>query len=162
MKAEYVRFIWFPFLCLSKRQTSFGFPCFSFLVSLTNHAHIFSSPQITPTQFLESINAINELLISAHSLRHSFWYNTLATFTLQLSRLVATSHHEKVRPSKFKPEVYSSNLFHFTTPTHQEMLKLQYLFDDLNTGLYNPVGLNLLWPRAVAFLFVSTTILRAD
>lgn len=36
----------------------------------------------------------------------------------------------------------------------QEMARLRYLFDDLNAGLYNPVGLNLLWPRDVAFLFV--------
>jgi len=34
------------------------------------------------------------------------------------------------------------------------MERLGYLFDDLNTGLYNPVGLNILWPRDVAFLFV--------
>ena len=36
----------------------------------------------------------------------------------------------------------------------QEMERLRYLFDDLNAGLYNPVGLNVLWPRDVAFLFV--------
>ena len=52
--------------------------------------------QITPTQFLESINAINEILISAHSLSHSCLDNMLAFFTLQLSRLVATTHYEKV------------------------------------------------------------------
>ncbi|KAG6878328.1 hypothetical protein C0993_008506 [Termitomyces sp. T159_Od127] len=50
--------------------------------------------RITPTQFLESINAINELLISAHSLRHSFLDNTLAVLTLQLSRLFITSHYD--------------------------------------------------------------------
>ncbi|KAF9524653.1 hypothetical protein CPB83DRAFT_599902 [Crepidotus variabilis] len=52
--------------------------------------------QITPTQFLESINSINELLISAHSMRHTFLDNTLAIFTLQISRLVKTSHFDKV------------------------------------------------------------------
>jgi len=87
--------------------------------------------RITPTQFLESINAINELLISAHSLRHSFFDNMLTVLTLQLSKLITTSHYEK------------------------EMQRLQYLFDDLNSGLYNPVGLNLLWPRKVAFLFLE-------
>lgn len=51
--------------------------------------------QITPTQFLESINAINELLISAHSLRYSFLDNMLAVFSLQLSKLIFTSHYEK-------------------------------------------------------------------
>ncbi|KAF9457459.1 Golgin subfamily A member 7/ERF4 family-domain-containing protein [Collybia nuda] len=90
--------------------------------------------RITPTQFLESINSINELLISAHSLRHSFLDNMLAVFSLQLSKLIFTSHYEK------------------------EMQRLRYLVDDLNTGLYNPVGLNILWPRNVAFLFVCPGI----
>lgn len=57
--------------------------------------------QITPTQFLETINAINELLISAHSVRHSFIYNTLAVFTLQISQLFMTSHYEKVCDRKY-------------------------------------------------------------
>ncbi|KAF7437304.1 hypothetical protein PC9H_004143 [Pleurotus ostreatus] len=87
--------------------------------------------RITPTQFLESINAMNELLISAHSLRHSFFDNVLAVLTLQLSRIVTTSHYEK------------------------EMQRLQQLFDDLNARLFNPVGLNLLWPRKVAFLYLE-------
>jgi hypothetical protein len=39
---------------------------------------------------------MNELLISAHSLRHSFLDNMLAVFSLQLSRLMLTSHYEKV------------------------------------------------------------------
>ena len=52
--------------------------------------------QITPTQFLVTINAINELLISAHSIRHSFINNVLAVFTLQISRLFVVSHYEKV------------------------------------------------------------------
>jgi hypothetical protein len=55
------------------------------------------SSQITPTQFLETINVINELLISAHSIRHSFFNNLLAVFTLQISRLVIASHYDKVR-----------------------------------------------------------------
>lgn len=52
--------------------------------------------QITPTQFLESINAINEVLISAYTLRHSFLDNMLAIFSLQISKLFMTSHFEKV------------------------------------------------------------------
>ncbi|KAL0945564.1 hypothetical protein HGRIS_014725 [Hohenbuehelia grisea] len=87
--------------------------------------------RITPTQFLESINAINELLISAHSLRHSFFDNALAVLTLQLSRILVTTHYEK------------------------KMLHLRHLFDELNSAIYNPVGLNLLWPRKVAFLFLE-------
>ncbi|KAJ7293910.1 Golgin subfamily A member 7/ERF4 family-domain-containing protein [Mycena rebaudengoi] len=87
--------------------------------------------RITPTQFLESINAINELLISAHSLRYSFLDNFLSVFTLQLSRLLTTSHYEK------------------------EMHRLEQLIDELNAAVYNPVGLNILWPRRVAFLFME-------
>lgn len=56
-------------------------------------------PQITPTQFLETINTVNEILISAHSLRHSMIDNVLAFFSLQLSRLVVKSHYEKVMSS---------------------------------------------------------------
>ncbi|KAJ7238997.1 Golgin subfamily A member 7/ERF4 family-domain-containing protein [Mycena haematopus] len=87
--------------------------------------------RITPTQFLESINAINEVLISAHSLRHSFLDNMLSVFTLQLSRVLLTSHYEK------------------------EMRQLQLLIQGLNERVYNPVGLNILWPRKVAFLFME-------
>ncbi|KAL0065667.1 hypothetical protein AAF712_007308 [Marasmius tenuissimus] len=87
--------------------------------------------RISPTQFLETINAINERLISAHSLRWSALDNFLAVFTLQLSRLLVTTHYEK------------------------EMKLLEQLFRDLNAEVYNPVGLNLLWPRKVAFLFLE-------
>ncbi|KAJ7037456.1 Golgin subfamily A member 7/ERF4 family-domain-containing protein [Mycena alexandri] len=89
--------------------------------------------RITPTQFLETINAINELLISAHSLRHSFLDNVLSMLSLQLSRLILTSHYEK------------------------EMRRLHALIQDLNVRVYNPAGLNILWPHKVAFLFVSAT-----
>ncbi|KAJ7102507.1 Golgin subfamily A member 7/ERF4 family-domain-containing protein [Mycena belliarum] len=87
--------------------------------------------RITPTQFLESINAVNELLIAAHSLRHSFLDNFLSVFTLQLSRLLMTTHFEK------------------------KMRQLQQLIDELNAQVYNPVGLNILWPKKVAFLFME-------
>lgn len=35
------------------------------------------------------------------------------------------------------------------------MRRLERLVQDLNTELYNPVGLHIRWPRKVAFLFVS-------
>lgn len=35
------------------------------------------------------------------------------------------------------------------------MMRLQHLIDDLNIGTFNPVGLNILWPRNVAFLYVN-------
>lgn len=104
--------------------------------------------QITPTQFLESINAINELLISAYTLRHSFLDNMLAIFTFQISKLFLTSHFEKVR-------VYCSHFCDVFSHENQEMMRLRHLIDDLNIGTFNPVGLNILWPRSVAFLYVT-------
>ncbi|KAF9042065.1 Golgin subfamily A member 7/ERF4 family-domain-containing protein, partial [Panaeolus papilionaceus] len=87
--------------------------------------------RLTPTQFLESINAINELLISAHSLRFSIFDNMLSIFTLQISKFFRTTHFEK------------------------EMGRLHDLFDELNGEMYNPVGLNILWPKNVAFLYLE-------
>lgn len=87
--------------------------------------------RITPTQFHETINDINEILISAYSIRHSFVYNFFAIATLQLSTLLVASHYTK------------------------EMRRLQEKIEELNTQLYNPVGLNILWPRNVAFLFLE-------
>jgi hypothetical protein len=53
--------------------------------------------QVTPTQFLESINAINEILISAYSLWHSVVDNCVEILSLQLSRLLISTHYERVR-----------------------------------------------------------------
>ncbi|KAH8101443.1 Golgin subfamily A member 7/ERF4 family-domain-containing protein [Cristinia sonorae] len=87
--------------------------------------------RITPTQFLETINTINEILISAHSLRHSMIDNVLAYFTLQLSRFVTRTHYEK------------------------EMNRLKLCIEEINRSLYNPLGLNILWPYRVAFMFLE-------
>ncbi|KAI0825369.1 Golgin subfamily A member 7/ERF4 family-domain-containing protein [Trametes gibbosa] len=87
--------------------------------------------RITPTQFLETVNAINEILLSAHSLGHAFVDNALAFLSLQASRAVKRSHYEK------------------------EMERLKATMDMLNEQVYNPVGLHLRWPRSVAFLFLE-------
>ncbi|KAH8834690.1 Golgin subfamily A member 7/ERF4 family-domain-containing protein [Flagelloscypha sp. PMI_526] len=87
--------------------------------------------RITPTQFIESINSINEILISAHSSSHALFDNMLQILSLQLSRIVWSSHYEK------------------------EMDRLKSLFDDLNRGLFHPAGLHIVWPRKVAFLFLE-------
>ena len=39
------------------------------------------------------------------------------------------------------------------------MMRLHQLIDELNIGTYNPVGLNILWPRNVGFLYVSVYLL---
>ncbi|KAG8220220.1 Golgin subfamily A member 7/ERF4 family-domain-containing protein [Butyriboletus roseoflavus] len=87
--------------------------------------------RITPTQFHQTINDINEILISAHSIQRTFVDNLLAVVTLQLSTLVMSSHYEK------------------------EMRRLKRKIEEMNTGLYNPVGLHILWPQRVAFLFLE-------
>jgi len=87
--------------------------------------------RITPTQFLESINAINEILISAYSLWYSVFDNCVEIFSLQLSRLVLSTHYER------------------------EMGRLKRRVDELNHRLFNPVGLNMLWPRKVGFIFLE-------
>lgn len=43
----------------------------------------------------------------------------------------------------------------------QEMRRLKRKIEEQNTQLYNPVGLNILWPQKVAFLFVSGYFLRS-
>jgi len=87
--------------------------------------------RITPRQFMESINAINEILISAYSLWHSVFDNCVEIFSLQLSRLVISTHYDR------------------------EMKRLQRRVDDLNRQLFNLAGLNMLWPRKVGFLFLE-------
>ncbi|EIW65223.1 uncharacterized protein TRAVEDRAFT_68767 [Trametes versicolor FP-101664 SS1] len=87
--------------------------------------------RITPTQFLETINAINEILLSAHSLGQAFVDNALAFLSLQASRALKRSHCDK------------------------EMDRLKAMMDMLNEHVYNPVGLHLRWPRSVAFLFME-------
>ncbi|KAF8708426.1 Pleckstrin homology domain, partial [Rhizoctonia solani] len=85
--------------------------------------------RITPVQHQESMNSINEVLISAHSLLPSFVYNSVAILTLYVSTLFVSSHYDK------------------------EMQRLRLLIDQLNREVYNPQGLNILWPQRTAFLF---------
>ncbi|KZO99605.1 hypothetical protein CALVIDRAFT_595724 [Calocera viscosa TUFC12733] len=87
--------------------------------------------RVTHTQFQETINSINEHLISAHSLWWSFFDNVLAIITLYLSWLLFSTHYER------------------------EMTKLRATIDRLNRDVYHPAGLSILWPRNVAFLFLE-------
>lgn len=52
--------------------------------------------RITPTQWLDTVNGINEILISAHSLKHAAFHHVLAVFTLYVSTLMIRSHYDKV------------------------------------------------------------------
>lgn len=73
--------------------------------------------------------------------------NLLSVFTLHLSTVLLNTHYEKV--------CFLSIIFTSIDTLAQEMKRLQQLFDELNMEVYNPSGLNLLWPHKVAFLFVS-------
>lgn len=87
-----------------------------------------------------------------------------------------STHYEKVRtPLVFSnatigliaglpPVIYLySRSFSLLAPTgvwyFQEMRRLHEMIDNLNKQVYNPAGLNILWPRNVAFLFVSPRII---
>ncbi|KZV74793.1 hypothetical protein PENSPDRAFT_647787 [Peniophora sp. CONT] len=87
--------------------------------------------RITPTQFLETINALNEVLFSAYSLRYGLLDNVLDIFSLHLSKLVLSTHYDR------------------------EMRRLQRTIDDFNTRVYAPAGLYIRWPRDVGFLFLE-------
>lgn len=41
------------------------------------------------------------------------------------------------------------------------MQRLRLLIDQLNREIYNPQGLNILWPQRSAFLFVSASLVRS-
>lgn len=40
-------------------------------------------------------------------------------------------------------------------PILQEMNRLHHLIDLMNSTTFNPVGLNIVWPKNVGFIFVS-------
>ncbi|QRV91559.1 coiled-coil vesicle tethering family A protein [Ceratobasidium sp. AG-Ba] len=87
--------------------------------------------RVTPVQHQESMNQINEILISAHRLLPSFIHNALGILTLYISTLFIPSHYDK------------------------EMRRLRLLIDQLNREIYNPQGLNILWPQRSAFQFLE-------
>lgn len=52
--------------------------------------------RITPTQWLDTVNGINEILISAHSLKHAAVHHILSVITLYISTFLIKSHYDKV------------------------------------------------------------------
>ena len=78
----------------------------------------------------------------------------LAFFTLQLSRLVTTTHYEKVCP-RSRQRVAKWVLTSAGFGIGQEMSRLHQLIDVMNATTFNPVGLNIVWPKNVGFIFVS-------
>jgi len=87
--------------------------------------------RLTPTQFLETINSINERLISAHSVKAAMLDNTIAILSLYISTIFRKTHYEK------------------------EMQMLRGLIEQINKELFHSRGLRILWPRQVGFLFLE-------
>lgn len=87
--------------------------------------------RVSPTDYQNTLNELNEVLASAHDPTKSFIDNCLAVLTLYLSSLLVSSHYER------------------------EMRRLHSVLARANRDLYNPVGLNLLSPCENAFLFLE-------
>ncbi|GAA5894580.1 hypothetical protein JCM8208_006279 [Rhodotorula glutinis] len=87
--------------------------------------------RVSPTDYQNALNEINEVLASAHDPTRSILDNLLAVVTLYLSPLVLSSHYQR------------------------EMRRLRSVLERLNRDLFNPAGLNLLSPLTTAFLFSS-------
>jgi hypothetical protein len=87
--------------------------------------------RITPTEYQETINGINEILIKAYSITRSFLDHSFAILTIYLSMLFLDSNYDR------------------------QMRHLRKFVDDANAELWNPRGLNLNWPRRSAFLFLE-------
>ncbi|CAH7684702.1 Golgin subfamily A member 7/ERF4 family-domain-containing protein, partial [Phakopsora pachyrhizi] len=87
--------------------------------------------RITPLQLQNTLNDLNSILASAYDPYKSILDNTLSILTLYLSPLIIDSHYKK-----------QMSLFGKT-------------IEEYNRTIYNPVGLNLLHPRRVAFLFLE-------
>lgn len=111
--------------------------------------------RITPTQFLESINLINEHLIEVHAVWKAAVENVLECASLGLSRLLWKGFYQRVSSFVYVPKIITQCNYSF----FKDMEELQKLFDQLNRTLFNPAGLNLLWPRKVGFLFVSSSLM---
>ena len=66
--------------------------------------------------------------------------------------LFLETHHDKVGPPEFNILIPRWIDFHGFV---KEMRRLGALIDEKNTTMYHPQGLHILWPRNVAFMFVS-------
>ncbi|GAA5923648.1 hypothetical protein JCM3775_000460 [Rhodotorula graminis] len=87
--------------------------------------------RVSPTDYQNALNEVNEVLASAHDPTRSVLDNCLAIVTLYLSPLVLSSHYER------------------------EIRRLHSVLERLNRDLFNPAGLNLLSPLKRAFLFLE-------
>ncbi|KAK0549058.1 hypothetical protein OC844_006925 [Tilletia horrida] len=87
--------------------------------------------RLSPTAFAETINEINLLLIDAHDSAWSCFDNALAILTLWISPLFLSSHYAR------------------------SMRRLEEFIHHTNLQVFNPAGLNILFPKKCAFLFLE-------
>ncbi|KAE8221512.1 hypothetical protein CF319_g5139 [Tilletia indica] len=87
--------------------------------------------RLSPTVFAETINEINMILIDAHDSAWSCFDNVLAILTLWISPLIVGSHYAR------------------------EMRRLEEFIHQINLQVFNPAGLNILYPKKCAFLFLE-------
>ena len=67
---------------------------------------------------------------------------------------VATGNHYSLRKG-MSAEQTARGPVDLISAGLQEMTRLQQLIDVMNKTTFNPVGLNIVWPKDVAFIFVS-------
>ncbi|KAI5480339.1 hypothetical protein MNV49_000914 [Pseudohyphozyma bogoriensis] len=87
--------------------------------------------RISPTDFQNTLNELNTVLLSAHDPYKSAFDNCFAVLTLYMSPHILGSHYER------------------------EMDKFEKILERANREIYNPAGLNILSPRRTAFLFLE-------
>ncbi|EFP79989.1 uncharacterized protein PGTG_05214 [Puccinia graminis f. sp. tritici CRL 75-36-700-3] len=87
--------------------------------------------RISPLQLQNTLNDFNLILASAYDPYSSILDNTLAVLSLYISPWILGTHHKR-----------QMNLFKDT-------------LEQYNKSVYNPVGLNILHPQKVAFLFLE-------
>lgn len=70
--------------------------------------------------------------------------------------IVAVGHHHPLRKgTSTRQDTAWGILISAGFDVAQEMDRLRQLIDAMNRNTFNPAGLNIVWPKNVAFLFVS-------
>lgn len=87
--------------------------------------------RISPLQFQNTLNDLNLILASAYCPSSSIFDNTLAVLSLYTSPWLLGTHYKK------------------------QMDLFKDALEQYNQSIYHPVGLNILHPRKVAFLFLE-------
>lgn len=109
--------------------------------------------RVSPLDYQNTLNELNDVLASAYNARINAWYNLLAVLTLYVSTFVISSHYERVSAIFFF--VYALMSRRAESFGWQEMKRFDQTFEALNERLFNPARLNLLHPSKNGWQFVS-------